>query len=151
MVISTYSNILLSVSMINIANVRVSCGRERPLRLFEVLARNRQSALGRGRRTRSAREQPNRMFTIPPRQQLSSPTRLAIRTWRVIRRVLRLGRRRRRIAPRTARTREREKRERTPLFALVRQKRDTSNTSTHTCATNIINTKRVHINCNMHS
>ena len=45
MVISTYSNILLSVSMINMTNVRVICGHERPLRLFEVLARNRQSAL----------------------------------------------------------------------------------------------------------
>ena len=46
MVISTYSNILLSVSMINIAYRRVACSRERPLRLFEVLARNRQSAVG---------------------------------------------------------------------------------------------------------
>ena len=27
-------------------------------------------------------EQPPRMFTIPPRQQLSSPNRLAIRAWR---------------------------------------------------------------------
>ena len=49
MVIFTYSNTLLSVSMINIANMRVSCGRERPLRLFEVLTRNRQSALGLSR------------------------------------------------------------------------------------------------------
>ena len=57
------------------------CSRVRPLRLFEVLARNRQSALGRVRRSRSAREQPPRMFTIPPRQQLSSPRRLAIRGW----------------------------------------------------------------------
>ena len=48
MVISTYSNILLSVSMIDITNVRVGGGRERPLGLFEVLARNRQSAVGRG-------------------------------------------------------------------------------------------------------
>ena len=46
MVIFTYSNILLSVSMINIANMRVSMRPERPLGLFEVLARNRQSALG---------------------------------------------------------------------------------------------------------
>ena len=37
------------------------------------------------RRTSSAREQPTRMFTIPPRQQLSSPTWLAIRTRRVAR------------------------------------------------------------------
>ena len=46
MVISTYSNILLSVSMINMTNMRVECGQVRPLGLFEVLARNRQSALG---------------------------------------------------------------------------------------------------------
>ena len=83
MVISTYSNTLLSVSMINIDEMRVGCGRERPLGLFEVLARNRQSALGLCGRTRSAREQPPRMFTIPPRQQLSSPKRLAIRAWTV--------------------------------------------------------------------
>ena len=54
-------------------------GRVRPLRLFEVLARNRQSALGQLRRTSSAREQPPRLFTIPPRQQLSFTKRLAIR------------------------------------------------------------------------
>ena len=56
--------------------------QERPIRLFEVLTRNRQSALERRRRTKSAREQPPRMFTIPPRQQLSVTRRLAIRTWR---------------------------------------------------------------------
>ena len=39
-VIFTYSNILLSVSMINITKVRVRCSRERPLGLFEVLVRN---------------------------------------------------------------------------------------------------------------
>ena len=61
----------------------LSCGRERPFRLFEVLTRNRQSAVGLLGRRRSAREQPPRMFTIPPRQQLSSPIQLAIRTWRV--------------------------------------------------------------------
>ena len=83
MVIFTYSNILLSVSMINMTKMRVVCGRERPFRLFEVLARNRQSALELTGRTRSAREQPPRLFTIPPRQQLSSTTWLAIRTWRV--------------------------------------------------------------------
>ena len=58
-------------------------GRVRPLRLFEVLARNRQSAVELLGRRRSAREQPPRLFTIPPRQQLSSTTWLAIRTWRV--------------------------------------------------------------------
>ena len=40
MVISTYSNILLSVSLINITNMRVVGGHVRPLGLFEVLARN---------------------------------------------------------------------------------------------------------------
>ena len=58
-------------------------GQKRPLRLFEVLARNRQSALELSRRTRSALQQTLRLFTIPPRQQLSSPTRLAIRRWNV--------------------------------------------------------------------
>ena len=48
MVIFTYSNTLLSANMINIANMRVRLRPERPLRLFEVLTRNRQSALGRG-------------------------------------------------------------------------------------------------------
>ena len=57
----------------------LACGHERSLRLFEVLARNRQSALGRGRHTLRAREQPPRLCTIPPRQQLSSTKRLAIR------------------------------------------------------------------------
>ena len=83
--------------------------RERPLRLFEVLARNRQSALELSRRTRSALVQPHRMFTIPPRQQLSSPTRLAVRRRDVIygSRTLAL------INPKactTAHTRKREKR-----------------------------------------
>ena len=55
------------------------CGRERSLRLCEVLTRNRQSAVGLLGRILGKQEQPPRMFTIPPRQQLSSPTRLAIR------------------------------------------------------------------------
>ena len=54
-------------------------GQQRPLRLFEVLARNRQSALELFGRSRSAREQPTRMFTIPPRQQLSITIWLAMR------------------------------------------------------------------------
>ena len=54
-------------------------GRERPLRLFEALARNRQSALGLSCRTSSTPEQPLRMFTILPRQQLSLTTRLVLR------------------------------------------------------------------------
>ena len=60
-------------------------GLVRLLRLFGVLARNRQSALGLSGRTISAHGQPNRMCTIPPRQQLSSPTWLAIRARRVAR------------------------------------------------------------------
>ena len=56
------------------------CSHERPLGLFEVLARNRQSAVGRLERILRTHRQPPRMFTIPPRQQLSSPImRLAIR------------------------------------------------------------------------
>ena len=54
-------------------------GPERSLRLFEVLARNRQSALGLSCRTSSTPEQPLRMFTILPRQQLSLTTRLVLR------------------------------------------------------------------------
>ena len=50
-------------------------GRERPLRLFEVLAQNRQSALGLLGRTLRARG----LRTIPPRQQLSITIWLAIR------------------------------------------------------------------------
>ena len=60
------------------------CGHERILRLSEVLARNRQSALERFRCTIRARAQPPRMFTIPPRQRLSSTTRLAIRARDVV-------------------------------------------------------------------
>ena len=86
MVISTYSNILLSVSMINIAYWRVGLRPERSLRLFEVLARNRQMALGLSGRSRSAREQPHRLCTIPPRQRLSITIWLAIRKRRVTRR-----------------------------------------------------------------
>ena len=65
-------------------------GQERPLRLFEVLARNRPSAVGRRSGTRSTQEQTPRVFTIPPRQRLSSPTRLAIRRWRVARGRIRI-------------------------------------------------------------
>ena len=69
MVISTYSNILLSVSMINIDEWACMLAAEHgSLGLFEVLTRNRQSALGLYGRTRRAQEQPNRLCTIPPRQ-----------------------------------------------------------------------------------
>ena len=60
------------------------CGQERPLRLFEVLTRNRQSAVELLGGTRRSQEQTPRMCTIPSRQQLSSPTRLAIRARRDI-------------------------------------------------------------------
>ena len=65
-------------------------GQARPLGLFEVLTRNRLSAVELFGRTRSAQEQTLRMCTIPPRQQLSSPTRLAIRRWRVARARIRI-------------------------------------------------------------
>ena len=55
----------------------------RPLGLFEVLTRNRQSAVGRLERIPRTQAQPDRMFTIPPRQQLSSTRWLAIRRRRV--------------------------------------------------------------------
>ena len=74
MVIFTYSNILLSVNMINRRMCVCRCGHERPLGLFEVLTRNRQSAVGRLERIPRTQAQPDRMFTIPPRQQLSSTT-----------------------------------------------------------------------------
>ena len=41
---------------------------------LKYLHENRQSALELWSRTRSAREKPHRVFTIPPRQRLSSPT-----------------------------------------------------------------------------
>ena len=55
------------------------CSHERPLGLFEVLARNRQSAFELLGRTRSALLQTLRLCTIPPRQQLSVTIWLAIR------------------------------------------------------------------------
>ena len=58
-----------------------ACGLEWPLGLFEVLARNRQSAVGLSSCTVRAPEKPTRMFTIPPRQGLSVTIWLAIRTW----------------------------------------------------------------------
>ena len=71
------------------------CGRERSLRLFEVLTRNRQSAVELFGRSRSAQQRrTHRVFTIPPRQRLSSPTRLVSRR-RIVTHIRR-GRRRRR-------------------------------------------------------
>jgi hypothetical protein len=62
-----------------------ACSQVRPVRLFVVLARNRQSAVGLLGGTKSAREQPPRVSTIPPRQQLSITIWLAIRKRRVTR------------------------------------------------------------------
>ena len=55
--------------------------QERPLRMFEVLTRNRQSALGLSR-VRKAREQPTRICTIPPRQRLPFTISLDVRARR---------------------------------------------------------------------
>ena len=66
----------------------LSCGPVRPLRLFEVLTRNRQSAVGLYGGKLRAQEKPNRLRTIPPRQRLPFTKRLAIRTRRVIRVVI---------------------------------------------------------------
>ena len=63
------------------------CSQVRPLGLFEVLTRNRQSALGLSGRSICAREQTSRLCTIPPRQQLSSPILVAIRTWSTTRAI----------------------------------------------------------------
>ena len=59
------------------------CGRERSLRLFEVLTRGRRSAVGLRSRANGARVQPLGMFTIPPRQRLPVTRRLAIRARKV--------------------------------------------------------------------
>ena len=61
------------------------CSQERPLGLFEVLARNRQSALELLGRTRRSREQPPRVFTIPPRQRLPFTRWLVLRRRRATR------------------------------------------------------------------
>ena len=67
-----------------------ACSRERPLRLFEVLARNSQSALELSGRSTSALVQTHRMFTIPPRQQLPITRRLVVRARRVTRAIIRI-------------------------------------------------------------
>ena len=100
-----------------------ACSQVRPLGLFEVLARNRQSAVGLLGGTRSAREQPPRVSTIPPRQQLSITIWLAIRKRRVTRRA-----RRDRIRIRikrnviTERERERERKRKRDTKRAVRRK-----------------------------
>ena len=83
------------------------CGRERPLRLFEVLARNRQSALGPYGGIFCARIQPTRVFTIPPRQQLSITIVLAIRR-RSVTQVVGYTKRKREITRERYNKRERE-------------------------------------------
>ena len=64
------------------------CSRVRPLELFEVLARNRQMALGLSGRSIRAQEQPHRLCTIPPRQQLSITRRLVVRRWTAARSIV---------------------------------------------------------------
>ena len=80
MVISTYSNTLLSVSMINISNL--ACERAAEYGHLDCLKYLRETAKAPwdedAVRLR-AREQPPRLCTIPPRQQLSITKRLAIR------------------------------------------------------------------------
>ena len=66
------------------------CSQVRPLGLFEVLTRNRQSALGLSGRSTSALVQTHRMFTIPPRQQLPITRRLVVRARRVTRAIIRI-------------------------------------------------------------
>ena len=57
--------------------------RKWSLELFEVLARGCRSALGLSSRRKSPLPQSIRMFAIPPRQRLPSPSRLEIRGRRV--------------------------------------------------------------------
>ena len=88
MVIFTYSNILLSVSMINIADGRVSVRPENGhLDCLKYLHETAKAPWNdRAVRVR-AREQPPRMCTIPPRQQLPITIWLAIRGRRGIFRI----------------------------------------------------------------
>ena len=79
------------------------CGRERSLGLFEVLARNRQSAVGFSGRILGTQEQP-RVFTIPPRQRLPFTSWLVLRRRGVTRSRIRI-----RIIPCNNRERERER------------------------------------------
>ena len=65
-------------------------GQVRQLGLFEVLARNSQSALELSGRSTSALVQTHRMFTIPPRQQLPITRRLVVRARRVTRAIIRI-------------------------------------------------------------
>ena len=69
MVISTYSNILLSVSMIDIHECACQLAAENGhLDCLKYLHETAKAPWDYGRRTKSAREQPTRMCTIPPRQ-----------------------------------------------------------------------------------
>ena len=80
------------------------CGRERPLGLFEVLARNRQSAVGfSGRILGTQNTQQPRVFTIPPRQRLPFTSWLVLRRRGVTRSRIRI-----RIIPCNNRDRERD-------------------------------------------
>ena len=85
MVIFTYSNILLSVSLINMTTLACwEAARYGHLDCLKYLHETAKAPWDDERyeeRTRTT----TRMCTIPPRQQLSSPTWLAIRRWRVAR------------------------------------------------------------------
>ena len=79
-VISTYSNILLSESMIQYSELACQCAAKYGhLDCLKYLHETAKAPWNRSRVTRSAREKPSRMFTIPPRQRLSSPRRLVVR------------------------------------------------------------------------
>ena len=65
------------------------CSQVRPLGLFAVLTRNRQSALGLSGRTLCTPViQPNPLCAIPPRQQLSITRRLIVRRWTAARSIV---------------------------------------------------------------
>ena len=70
--------------------LRVVGGHERPLGLFEVLTRNRQSALDLSGGTLGAREQPPECVQYLLYNDCPLPPRLAIRRWRVTRARIRI-------------------------------------------------------------
>ena len=60
--------------MINMTKLRVMGGQSGHLDCLKYLHETAKAPWRLFGRTRSAHEQPPRMFTIPPRQRLSSPT-----------------------------------------------------------------------------
>ena len=86
MVISTYSNILLSVSIDEYSEYACErAARDGHLDCLKYLRETAKAPWDDWSRIPRTQEQPPRMCTIPPRQQLSSPVQLAIRTRRVTR------------------------------------------------------------------